>query len=79
MTERVAKKELGPEARVRRVYPDAHVVDDGSWVYIYNQKTVAEVCPLCKQSWIRKVTDYGRILGSGGSEDLAWQNAAKNL
>jgi len=73
------KPELGPKARVKQVYPDAFADDDGESVRIINRKTVTERCTSCGQDWTHKAVDWSQILGKGGSENAAWERAARDL
>ena len=70
---------LSPRELVQKKYPNSFVDDDGDWVYIRVLKTITEKCRHCRQDWTHQVTDFFNILGSGGSELRAWENAAKNL
>ena len=72
--------QLSAEQLVKQKHPTAFVDDDGERVAILIKKTVTERCPHCDQDWTHQVTNLmvGSI-GRGGTDEYAWQNAAKNL
>ncbi len=61
-------------------YQDAHVDDDGEWVRIRVRKNITEPCPHCGQPYTRSAPEFmQKCLGSGGSAEVAWADAAKGL
>lgn len=69
------------EALVRSKEPTAFAEDDGEAVRIRITRTVTGYCPHCNQLWTRQEISYqnGAVLGSAGSETLAWHRAAVDL
>lgn len=59
--------------------PTAFVEDDGESVRICTKRTVKSNCPNCQQPWERQVTDHMGVLGRGGNETYAWEDAARSL
>jgi hypothetical protein len=64
---------------VKAKFPTAYVNDDGEWIYIQTTKTVTENCPECHQKWTHEKEDLFWSLGSGGTEEIAWVNAASRF
>jgi len=68
-----------PRELVWKAEPTAFVYDDSEKVYIHTTKIVVGRCPHCQQKWTRPETDHTRVLGAGGTEERAWENAARHL
>ena len=67
------------DAEIVRVYvPSAFSDDDGEYVRIRAKRIQSEVCNL---GHVHKteVTDYQNTLGSGGTAELAWDDAVRKL
>ena len=69
---------LNPKELVLKKHPSAYVDDDGEWVHIRVKKEVTGYCPHCGQNWTRLETVYPDVIGGGGTEEAAWDDAAKS-
>ena len=75
------KTGINYEALVLKSRPNAFEYDDGGKVSIILKENVTEECPTCgRKGWTHpKVIGLISAIGSAGSSEYAWKNAAENL
>lgn len=65
---------------VLQKHPNAYAHDDGERILIMDKRDVTETCPHCGQPWTHTAPEFTQsYLGSGGTEEVAWKDAAYRL